>query len=342
MSTMALQRVRRTASAVLAAAIVGTGLAACGSSDDDTTTAASGSNAAETTKLRVPFTAGFGTLPVHVAAQKGFFEKHGLDIELTEGLQLPAYLAAMGRQYDIVMATPAGLIDAASKGLKAQAVSHVQVVDDEHKNQVLVSKEPVESIASLKGKRIGVPTLTGTSALAVLYLMKEAGVDPKDVKLIQSDYPNMPDQLKAGRLDAVTSAIPFYSALEDEGYALGDDVTIKAVEQASNGATSQAIGALFVSSPTFVEQNQQAVEGFRAALADAIEWIGDNDAEAREMVESWLKVPAEVAKTAPLPGFGVDITAEELEPFVTISRSVGGLETELSATDLVWPGAAGK
>lgn len=336
MRILTKHRLRMASGGLLAAVAAAATLTGCGGDDAETAAERGG-----TPTIRVPYTPGFGTLPVHVADVKGFFRKNGISVKLSEGIQLPTYLQALGRQYDIVLATPAGLIAAADKGLDAVAVSHVQTVDDEHENQVLVSKEPVGSVAELEGKRVGVPTLTGTSALAVLYLAKQEGVDPKRIRLEQADFASMADQLKAGRLDALVSAIPFYSALAEQGYVVGEDMVVQAVKLASGGKATTAIGGLFASSKAFVEQQPEAVKAWRASLREANEWIAANDAEARELLVSWLNVPESVARTAPLPGFEVDITAEDLAPFVEISRSVGGVEGDVSARDLVWSGASG-
>jgi ABC-type nitrate/sulfonate/bicarbonate transport system substrate-binding protein len=315
-------------------AVVVTGLiAGCGSDGDTSTKAAS-----STPTVRVPYTAGFGTLPVHVADVKGFFKKQGLDVKLTEGLQLPAYIAALDRQYDMTMATPAGFLDAVNKGVDLVAVSHVQTSDPEHQNQVVVTKQPLGSLADLKGKRIGVPTLTGTSTQCLLYMLQQAGVSAKDVKLSAVEYPNMADQLKAGKLDAVVSAIPFYSALKAAGYSIGPEVVVDAVKAVTNGSNDQGIGALFASTRKYADAHPDVIRKWRAALEQADQWIAGNEQEARALVEQWLKVPAQVADTAPMPGFKVDITAQDLQPFATISEKIAGATKLPDAGSLVWTG----
>lgn len=341
MDTATLQqgwrRYKRSLVGAVAAITMTVGAVGCGSDDSDTTSQGSSGG---TPTGSVPFTAGFGTLPVHVADTQGFFKKNGLNVKLTEGLQLPTYVAALGRQYDIAMATPSGFLDAASKGLKVQAVSHVQVVDNAHKNQVIVTKGPVSSLAALKGKRVGVPTLTGASAQSLLYMAKQDGLEAKDLKLVQTDYPNMADQLKAGRLDATMSAIPFYSGLEADGYTVGADLMVDAVTAASKGETTAGIGALFAATPEYAAENPDVIEKWRASLDEANKWIAANEGKARELVKTWLKVPDAVAKTAPLPAFAVDITAKDIQPYVTIAESVGGLKPGLDVSKLVWTGAA--
>jgi NitT/TauT family transport system substrate-binding protein len=308
-------------------------LAGCGS---DSSSGGSSKAAGGTPVVRVPFTAGFGTLPVHVADVNGYFKRQGLDVKLTEGLQLPAYIAALDRQYDITMATPSGFLDAVNKGLDLIAVSHVQASDPDHPNQVLVTKAPIKSLSELKGRRIGVPTLTGSSAQGLLYLLEQAGLSAKDVKLTQVEYPNMPDQLKAGRLDAVVSATPFYSGLEAAGYSVGSDVVIDAVKAASGGASDQGIAAIFVATRRYADANPDVIRKWRAALTQADEWIAGHEPEARKLVQSWLKVPPAVAESAPLPAFKVDITAQNLQPFTTISEKVAGATKLPDAATLVW------
>jgi hypothetical protein len=47
-------------------------------------------------------------------------------------------------------------------------------------------------------------------------------------------------------------------------------------------------------------------------------------------------IPADVLARAPLPDWAVDITPADLAPYVTISRSVGSIDTEPDVAALVW------
>src|SRR4051812_24926703 len=189
----------------IAVALVG-----CGSSDDGGASAASGSGSgAKTTSVRLSIVNGCGTLPIEVAQERGFFKKNGLDVKITSATDQSTFAPALGRQYDIIMGTPMDFFSAAASGIPIRVIAATQRNAKAAPNNVLVSKDPsIHSVADLKGKRVGVVGLAGTSYASTTYLLKQAGVDPKDVKFVPTPFPNMGDQLDAGRLDAAVSTVP--------------------------------------------------------------------------------------------------------------------------------------
>jgi len=321
--------------AMVAAMLV---LGACGD-DDDSGGGGGSADQNQVTKVRAAFTPGFGTLPMEIARQKGYFKANGLEVEFTEGLDLPAWTAALDKQFDIVMNLPSGILQAASRGTPLSVISGLQITDPEHPNNVLVTDDPeIKSAADLDGKTVGVPTLTGSSAEATRYLVQEAGIDLDDVKFVQTPFDTMGDQLKAGRIDAAVSAIPFYTAQKAAGLRILDDVIVQAVETATDGASSRASTAAFISSPSYAQDNPEAVAAWRKSLQQGVDFIESNEAEARDILLAWLKLPPEVAQNAPLPGLDVDITVADIEPFAEIGKAVGSLKTVPDVNKLVYQG----
>jgi NitT/TauT family transport system substrate-binding protein len=66
--------------------------------------------------------------------------------------------------------------------------------------------------------------------------------------------------------------------------------------------------------------------------------LDGNPAEARQMMQDWLKVPPRVLDGAPLPDWDVAITPQELGPYVTISKAVGSTRGDPDVNALVWQG----
>jgi NitT/TauT family transport system substrate-binding protein len=282
----------------------------------------------ELTTVRVAFTPGFGTLPVRIAQERGYFEANGLDVEFTEGLDLPAWTSALGRQFDIVMTTGSILMQAASQGVPLTMVSNVQIVDEEHPNSVLVSGDPeIESAADLGGKTVGVPTLTGASAETTRYLLLEAGVDVDDVNFVVVPFDVQGDQLEAERIDAAVSAIPFYTGLEARGFTLLEDTMLEAVKLATDGAQERAMVAGFMTTPSYAQENPEVIAAWRQSLQQGIDFMASNEAESRE-----------IAQNAPLPGVAVEITVEDIAPYAVIGEATGSLESVPDVNELIYEG----
>jgi ABC-type nitrate/sulfonate/bicarbonate transport system substrate-binding protein len=216
----------------------------------------------------------------------------------------------------------------------------MQFTDPEHPNNVLVVKDSsIQGPGDLAGKSVGVPTLTGASAQAVLYVAMQAGVDQDDVKLVQTPFDTQADQLNAGRIDAAVSAIPFFTAQEKAGLQIRDDVIVEAVKAATDGSQDRATTATFIATPSFANDNAEVIEAWRKSLQQAIDFIDSNEAEARKLLETWLKLPPEIAQEAPLPGLAVDIPASDIAPYAEIGETLGTLKGDVpDAESLIYKG----
>ena len=292
------------------------------------------------TALRVAMFPAGATLPVHAAITKRLFERNGLRIELTEGQDLPVFMAALAKgQYDIAQGVPTLVLIGAEKGLDLQIVSSIQRSSRKRPNGVWITKDPsIDSVAQLEGKTIGVPSLTGILTDSMVYLLQRSGVERNEVKFVATPFPTMGDQLEAGRVDAVVATIPFSSAIAARGFRLHDDVIVEAVRGASGGAVETAMTSVWDTSRTFAQEHSETIVAWRKTLTEAIAFLNSNESEARAMMQEWLKIPAEVAQRAPLPDWAVEITPQELAPYITISKAVGSTTTDPDVNSLVWQG----
>ncbi len=293
-----------------------------------------------TTRIRVALFPGGSTLPAHAAMVDGLCSRNGLDVELTEGTDLPLFMAALTKgQYDIVMSVPTLALVGAEKRLDVTVVAGMQRQSTERPNAVWLTRDPtVSTLAQLKGKVIAVPSLTGIITDALIYLLKREGVERDEVKLVQTPFPTMGDQLHAGNVDAAVATIPFYSAIVERGFTAHDDVIVEAVKAASAGTVDTAITSVWISSAGFARQHPEAIAAWRKSLNEAIEKLNGNVADARTLTESWLHIPSAVVARSPMPDWSVDITPEDLAPYVAISRAVGSTRTDPDLNSLVWQG----
>ena len=292
------------------------------------------------TRVRVALFPGGSTLPAHVAITKGICERNGLQIELTEGTDLPVFMAALARgQYDIALSVPTLALVGAEKHLDLQIVAGLQRQSRERPNAVWLTKDAsIETLAQLKGKTIAVPSLTGIITDALVYLLKRNGVERGEVKLVQTPFPTMGDQLQAGHVDAAIATIPFYSAIAARGFRAHEDVIVEAVRAASADTVYTAITSVWSTSGRFAREHPEAIAAWRKSLTEAIEFLDANEAEARALMEAWLKIPANVVARSPLPDWNVAITPQELAPYITISKAVGSTRTDPDLNSLVWQG----
>lgn len=323
--------------------VAGAAVAGCGSSDGESTgttsqsTTTSSGGALQT--VRVGYIPAFGTLPIRVAVERGFFERNGIELDITEGPDPAPWTAALGKQFDLALSSPTPFLSAAVAGLPVQVVSGMQVVDAEHPNNVLISRDPIASVSELKGQTVGVIGLAGASYESVRYLLIKAGVDLADVRFVASPLPTQADQVKAGRLGAAVSASPFFTGVEEDGLTINEDVTVESMKQATGADSTMA--AFMIASRQFLQDNPEAARGWRSAIEEAIAFIEENPDESRQILRTWLRLPDGVAENAPLPSYSVNESLEDLEGWSTIVRTTGLLRETPPAEELIWPEAVG-
>ena len=280
------------------------------------------------------------TLPVVVAREKGIFERNGLQVTITEGNDLPVFMAALAkRQYDIVMSGPTLVLIGAAKNLDLQIISSMQRSSRERPNAVWITRDPaIDSLEQLRGKRIAVPSLTGIIVDAVVYLLGRRGVGRDDVQFIQTPFPTMGDQLAAGHVDAAVASIPFNDTIAARGFHIHDDVVAEAVREASGGAVESAMTSVWVASRTYAREQPKAVTAWRTSLSQAIDHLDAHPDEAPALMHQWLKIPPQVLARSPLPDWDVAISPDELPPYIAISRAVGATDSDPDVDTLVWQG----
>lgn len=138
-----------------------------------------------------------------VAKQKGYFQKHGLDVDLIEPTDpsMPPKLVAAG-QGDIAVDYQPQLQIAAAKGLPLVRIGTLM---SSPLNTLMTLKENhINTIADLKGKTIGY-SVSGFEESLLDAMLKEAGLTRKDVKLVNVNFSLVPSLL-THKVDAVLGA----------------------------------------------------------------------------------------------------------------------------------------
>ena len=104
--------------------------------------------------------------------------------------------------------------------LRAQGVP-IKIVYLGHRygSSVVVQKDgPVKSVKDLVGRTVAIPSRFSDERLIVLKALRENGVDPKSVKLVEMAPPDVAGALAVKAIDAFSMAEPFPTQAEMGGY----------------------------------------------------------------------------------------------------------------------------
>lgn len=310
--------------AALAVTLAMTALAACSTADG------SGGGGGDSLRIVVsPATP--PSLPL-IAEKSGAFEKEGLDPEITSkpSTAITTFAPALGREYDIAWGTPADVIAASAQGHDIKAIAGAYVDSrDNQQAQVFAGKSTgVKELADLKGKRIATPSLSGTLYLALVTALEKQGVKTSDVDLVEVPFPNMLDQLNAGRVDAVATIQPFIGSVVGAGHTtLGDPFL---------AVDSPALAGMWIADRKWAEDNPKKVAAFTAGLDAAEKWVSSHNKEARDFLAKELKLPPKVMAGVPLPDWDSKIYPDSLTKWIAAVKKAGQVNGDLpKATDLV-------
>lgn len=304
---------------VLAATVLaGLALSACGS---DTSASAEGDGQESATVkvgiVQLPIFA-----PIYVADAKGYFDEAGLEVQLetVKSGQDAVPLASSGKLDVVAAGFSAGMFSAIETGLDIKVVASMGVSDgntEESPTDLVVSSAAVdsgeiESIADLKGKKIGAAGgAGGTGAFLLSLALEEAGLGINDVDVVNLGNPDMPTALANGSLDAGLISAPFSTlAIED-----GTGVSM-AVPPAGTSGTGMIFGGQFAGSDN--------AQKFFDAVAKAAKDLQGEDRYSDEN----LQIIAEATGQ----------TVEELKsvPLYTWLPNLEPLPEQLKGMEAVW------
>lgn len=178
------------------------------------------SAAAAQTPVRIGVaTSGGTTMPALVISQQKLDEKHGLKIEWARLSQGPLQKAFALRQFDVSFAEVASdLIRQRARGDKVTAVYSGIMA-----NVYVVAKKdaPYNDFGDLKGKKVGLYSLTSSSTAALVKIVRERWkLDlRKDFELVVAPPPVLAGLLQKGDIEAMINVDPLVlRVLESGGY----------------------------------------------------------------------------------------------------------------------------
>ncbi len=281
---------------------------------------------AQTTKVSIGYPTSSDFLPALVAKERGFFEKHGIDAAMTRVPlinNIPA--AMMSGDLDIGAATPPTFLQAVDGGLDLVLVASAARHRKSLPSKSLVARKDFkyEKPEDLKGKKIGVAGFKSSMDILLRRWLKIKGVDPKDITFIEAQFPQMPDLLRAGTLDAVTVTEPVRSIIVGSGAGV-------IVAEYFAEVSPDFMVTNWMMKADYARDNPKILAGFRAALEEAIVWIGANADAAREIEKKNFNVAA--------PDFPTLVAAakpEDLQLWIDIGKEQGLYRTALDASKLV-------
>ena len=154
--------------------------------------------------LKVAFSDWPGWTAWEIAAQKGWFKKAGVDVELLWFEYGPSMEAFTAGQVDAVMVTNGDALVTGAGGGKNVMIT---ITDYSNGNDMIVARPGIKSVKDLKGKKIGIE-VGFVSHLMLLNALEKNGLTESDVEIVPTPTSQTPQVLASGQVDAIAAGQP--------------------------------------------------------------------------------------------------------------------------------------
>ncbi|MDP3707616.1 MAG: ABC transporter substrate-binding protein [Polaromonas sp.] len=205
-----------------------------------------------------------------VDEDKGFFKAKGLDLHYVPGAGGgDAIRNILTGQADLAFTDPGSFFAALEKGEKLRAI--YDIYPQNEFNVVSLKSQNITKPADLKGKKIGVYSLSSGTRQNLLVLLHQAGLRESDVTIVVTGLLNFAP-LMQGQVDATAATDTGLLVGRQKGLA---DVNVMEVKNYLNVSSD-----MFVVREETYQQKKELLRKFLAAYRDSVSWMIKQPEEA--------------------------------------------------------------
>ena len=274
-----------------------------------------------------------------VEEDKGIFKANGIDLAYVPGAGGgDAIRNILTGQADVAFTDPGSFFSALDKGEKLRAI--YDIYPQNVFNVVSLKSRNITRPADLKGKKIGVYSLSSGTRQNLLVLLHQAGLAESDVTIVVTGLLNFAPLLQ-GQVDA--------TAATDTGLLVGKlkglgDVNVMEVRNSLNVSSD-----LFVVRESVYQQKAPLLRRFLKAYRDSAAWMIANPEEAATLAVKraidgtdratnlaviQLRNAATVSAATSKDGLGT-LDLPSLQKAADAYRKLGLIQQEIKVSDVV-------
>src|SRR5258707_9000418 len=184
----------------------------------------------------------------------------------------------------------------------------------------------VRSKQDVRGKVAATPALGAIIHVSVLHSLKKSGIDPASIRAVEVPFPNMPDQLKAGNVDAVEALEPFAGQLLAAGNrSLGDPLL---------SVSDEVLYTFWISERKWAADNHAVIDAWVVSLNQAKEFMDANPQEARAILAKYTKLPEAVVQKIPFVTYRFSLDPRDFAVWVNVLKDIGQITPSIDENSL--------
>jgi NitT/TauT family transport system substrate-binding protein len=286
--------------------------------------------AAKPVALKIAVLPIIDTLPLYVAQQQGFFEKHGVSVELIPVASAPERVQLMAAgQVDGTINETLAVMQFNKDGVQVQAVRCAlrPTAGYGHFFILASGQSGITTPEGLKNVEIGVSQGTVIEYVTER-LLQNAGLSTNEIAIIP--VPKIPDRmslLASGELQAATLPDPLGALAVQSGAVIVMD----------DSAHPEYGFSIYSFRKSVIDAHPKAIKGFLAAIDEAVALINADPTKYTSILSDNNIVPPpllDAYKVPPFPAAGVP-TEAEWNDALSWAKDKGMLDMDVSYADSV-------
>ena len=212
-----------------------------------------------------------------VEEKKGFFKEQGLNMTFIPGAGGgDAIKNILTGKADIAFTDPGSLFFALDKGEKLRVIYNIY--PQNVFNIVSLKDKDITKPEDLKGKTIGVYSLSSGTRQNLLVLLHEAGLTEEDVKIVETGILNFAP-LMQGQVDA--------TAATDTGLFNGQQKSLGEVNVMEVKNYLNFPSDVFVVTEETYQEKKELLQSFIIGYRNSVEWMINNPDEAASLAAAY-------------------------------------------------------
>lgn len=266
----------------------------------------------------------------YYAAQRGFFKRAGVDVEVSSMSNGAAIVSAVvSGAADIGSSNPISVAVAVQRGLPLTCIAPSAYYTPKAPTSALVVSQnsPIKTARDLNGKTIAINGLMNIGQLAVMAWMDNNGGDSKSAHFVEMTFTDMLAGLGNGRIDGALILEP---ALTE---AMKDN---RVLSHAFDAIGQRFFLGVYFCTQAYAKQHGDTLVRVTEGLRNASNWANGDPKDADVILSKMTNIELSVVKSMTHAIYAGKLEEKPLQEPLDVAVRYGALTRPVAAKDIMW------